>query len=338
MRIISKAVFQKITPKIKKKIRELVICTVVGGTILTSCSTSDFPIKEHNLSQIEKEYAYLNFQVMDYQGKKYLTLEEEDLRKLITVSLKQSEKEYLAHGATPRFSVDSKEYSCINEDFILAIWEIETSLRILELKNEQDLFDPNNYIEFLGKDKKGNVYYGLGMVSSVAVEDIIKRDRTLLYNIEDAESLTVGAKKISMDFENFNPYLYLKNEGANNEKKIRCALAENIQFNAQMTYIILNRIVADSVKQGVHDKELKQLNSHKELEGLTQTEKQLWFSALCYNEGFGDVYNKLNNGALFETNNNGEYVLNIEYAFKVMGLYRNNIIMSSKGEDIQSIN
>ncbi|MBQ8430900.1 MAG: hypothetical protein IJX26_03025 [Clostridia bacterium] len=385
MELILKRIVEGFNPKINKKVVVRLATGLVALSsvfVLSGCKQTDnnlrpdgipvltaetietkqeiVEITEPNVSATDdKTYAetgnYSNLQLesLKFAGKYYVTINKTDLMALIEKSIKDCEKEYVDIGATPCFSVNSNKFSEIDEKLISALFEVESSFRLIELvdiddKNvETNLYNLEKYKRFCGeatqKNENGEVnitiYHGLGMMDSTSIKDYIYRDRTQVNKFKNSHFLKIDDKEIEISFENINPYDYIVNSNAKSEDEIKKALAENVQLTARSCVAMLHRAIKDGVKEGKHDNELQVLNGYKELEKYSQEEKQIWFALLCYNEGYNRVYNAMINNKLFEKDSKGEYVLNIKYSEKVFEIYYQLIkeygsVKENKNEDL----
>ncbi len=316
--------------KVKNVKRNLILATagalvVVGVFACIQLGNFDTNIKQPDTMEtggkkdvkVDEFYSSLNFKTMKYGDKTYLTIDENDLLKLIEKAMAEVDQEYLNMGGSPVFSSKDTEYSRFKPEHIYGLMYTETTLRILEVKDKNNgVYNLNNYDRFSGRDKNGVVYYGLGMMNEKTLKYINEQDRKITYGMEDTR-IQCGDKKIELKFENLNPYDYVLNSGAKTENEIKKALAECIMFNAKTTYIYLNRIVKDNLKIGSHDSNLDKLLSYNQLDNLSEEEVMMFFAFLGYNQGPNLTMESVKNNTLFSKDEKGEYKNNLKYSNRV---------------------
>ena len=289
-------------------------------TALESGNSSKKKPSHHNSNENNE---MLDFYTMQYGSKTYLALKEEDLLKLIEQAMKEVDDEYIANGNKTVFNSKDSEYSQFTKYHILGLFFTESSLRLLEVKDDsKEIFNVDNYARFYGTDRAGVVYYGPGMMSEETVNYIVKTDRLQVNNFSNYEYIKIDGKQVKITYENLNPYDYVIQSGAKTQAEVEQALKECIMLNVKSIYIYLNRIVKDNVKAGTHDEELKKLESYSEFKNLTTEEKQIAFALIGYNNGPTITRSNMLSNKLFAKHttgeNAGQYVLNVAYASKVM--------------------
>ncbi|MBQ8615080.1 MAG: hypothetical protein IJ415_00715 [Clostridia bacterium] len=289
-------------------------------TALESGNSSKKKPSHHNSNENNE---MLDFYTMQYGSKTYLALKEEDLLKLIEQAMKEVDDEYIANGNRTVFNSKDSEYSQFTKYHILGLFFTESSLRLLEVKDDsKEIFNVDNYARFYGTDRAGVVYYGPGMMSEETVNYIVKTDRLQVNNFNNYEYIKIDGKQVKITYENLNPYDYVIQSGAKTQAEVEQALKECIMLNVKSIYIYLNRIVKDNVKAGTHDEELKKLESYSEFKNLTTEEKQIAFALIGYNNGPTITRSNMLSNKLFAKHttgeNAGQYVLNVAYASKVM--------------------
>lgn len=276
----------------------------------------------------EKEMFY----ALKYAKENYLAVNEEYLKQLIKQAIVEVEKEYVSNGATPCFAVGDKVYSYIDEDLIASLMFTESSYRLIKLKDVKDIFNVENYEIFYGKDAKGTIYYGLGMMSENALEYLVDVDRKTVNKFKDYSHISIDAKSVELTFDNLNPYLYLQKTNAKSKDEIIKSLSENIKLSAKCIYSLLNRFVKDYTKEGKHDKEFAQIKDYTQLSKYSDDEIRIWFALLSYNQGGPKTMENVKTGMLFEKDNNG-YVNNIKYPEQVLKrvIENNNVRYNDEG-------
>jgi len=278
-------------------------------------------MQEHNAVIDENKtnnYDYLDFEIMDYRGKSYLTLNKEDMLSLIKQAMLELDDEYIDNGATSVFSITDTVYSHFTPEHIYGLMSTETDFRILEIKDKnKGVYKTSNYKSFHG-ESKGIIYHGLGMMSEKTLNYIIETDRHNVNRFENYDSIKVGDKSIKLTFDNLDAYKYVLSSGAKTESEIKKALSENIVLNVKCIYSYLNELVKYYVRDGKHDIEFNKLSSYKKLNKMTAEEKQIFFALLSYNQGPNLTINSMLDGSLFDKNEKGEYINNIKYPVEVM--------------------
>lgn len=280
---------------------------------------SDNKLQTNADKQIKTEesinYSKLNFKAMKYGGTYYLTLDKQDMLTLIAKAIKEVDNEYIKNDNKAVFAEGDSRYSYFDEYYLLGMMTTETDLRMIELKNPDNLFDVENYKRYCDNNNKVQ-YNGLGMMNRDAIEYIKHTDRKQVNNFKNYEYLPVGNTNIKLAFENLNPYDYVLSKKPQTENEFKQSLAENIMFTTKCSYIYLNRIVKDNVKKGTHDAGYNALMSYSQLNTYSNKEKQIFFSLLCYNQGPSATYNAMMNKKLFEKDLNGDYCNNIKYSIE----------------------
>ena len=262
-------------------------------------------------------YADLEFEAIKYAGKTYLTLNQEDMLKLIERAMLEVDDEYINNGATSVFSSTDTVYSQFTPEHIYGLMSTETDMLLLQLKDGKNLYDTSNYSSFNG-ESKGIVYHGLGMVSENSLNDIVNRDRRDVNRFDDYSAIEIDGERVELKFDNLDAYNYVINSGATTESEIKEALAENIMLNTKCIYILLNRIVKDHVKEGKHDVELNALTNYKQLAKMSEVDAQIFFALLGYNQGQVKTVQSVLDGSLFKKDANAEYINNIKYPLRAM--------------------
>lgn len=325
-------------PCVKSKHTELKIVALfaAGVTLFTGISMAmlddEISTQDSNKSSSQvatvkdNKISSLNFKSEPYGDKHYLTLDEKDLLMLIEEAMKEVDEEYLNNGNKTVFDVKDNVYSQFTKYDILGLLCQESTLRLIELKDEnKSIFNTNNYQRFYGVDAKGVIYYGPGMMSEETVKYIVEQDRHATNHFKDYQYFEIDGKKVEITFENLNPYDYVMNSGAKTQLEVKKALAECISYNAKCIYVYLNRLVKDHVKAGTHDKELQVLESYSEFKNLSTQSKQVAIALIAYNNGPTIVYDRMMNGTLFEKDEEGNHIVNVKYAKGVFN-HTNNYI------------
>lgn len=282
------------------------------------------PKKKNETTKVEtSKNDELNFYCDNYGDKNYLFLEEEDLLVLIEQAMQEVDDEYVKNGNKNVFNSLDKEYSQFTKYHILGLLFTESSLRLLEIKDEsKSIFNVNNYARFYGTDKDGNIYYGPGMMEKKTVDYIVNTDRLEVNNFRNHEFFTIDGKQVKITFDNLNPYDYVLNSDAKTRIEIEQALKECIMLNVKSIYVYLNRLVKDNVKAGTHDEELKKLLEYTQFGDLSVEEKQISYALIAYNNGPTITRDAMVNKKLFnkytEGENAGKYIINVKYANKVL--------------------
>lgn len=299
----------------------------VGGLVGCVSNSKEIPNKvESSITAVNQNNVNdetLNFKTMQYGDKTFLTLDEEDLLELIELSMFEVDKEYLDNKSTACFASGDSEYSHFTKYHILGLLQTESSFRLLEIKDANgDLFSLDNHASFVGTDKQGVIYHGPGMMNSDTVDYIVNKDRNEVNKFKNYNHFKIDGKDVEITFDNLNPYNYVLASNASTKEEVQQALKESIILNVKCIYTYLNRIVKNSVKEGTHDAELEKLNSYSQFKSLSETEKQIAFALIGYNNGPAKSRTALMDGSLFdkvaESENNGEYKINVKYAKKVM--------------------
>lgn len=286
----------------------------------------------------EIQASSLDFTTMQYKSKTYLTLEEDDFLALIEQCMEEVDKEYVENGNKTVFNSKDTEYSQFTKYDILGLLQTESSLRLIEIKDEDgNIFDVNNYERFYGKDAAGVIYYGPGMMSEGAVDYIVNQDRLTVNNFKNYDSFKIGDKQVKITYENINPYDYVINSNATTKKEVKQALKENLCLNIKSIYVFLNRLVKDNVKIGTHDEGMAQLKKYAELADLSDEDKQKAYAYIAYNNGTSIAKTALMNGALFDKYTTGEdagkYIINVKYADRVYN-YANDFYEKLSGNNL----
>ncbi len=315
--------------KLKRIIAGTLLASMCLGTALgcaihkdkTDCVDNDIKVSQTQAAapQIQQD----DFYVDNYGDEYYLYADKQYLLGLIEEAMAEVDAEYLSNGNRTIFNVEDDKYSQFDKYDILGLLFTESSLRLIEIKDKKNgAFNVDNYERFYGKDEEGVIYYGPGMMSEVAVKYIIDQDRIGVNKFENPDHIEINGKDVKISFENHNPYDYIIQSGAKTKKEIKTALEECLLLNVKTIYIYLNRLVKDNVKAGTHDDKLQALESYAQFKHLTREEKQIAYGLIAYNNGAGVTNKHMLNGTMFdkytEGENKGKYIINVEYAKKVM--------------------